>query len=450
MTLAQVEEAPPGAPGVSTPTVAILRGGAAALILRAVSMAGQFASNVLLAHYLGAGGAGAFFLALTSTLVASTLARLGMDTALLRFSAVTSDRREWSDTAALFRSSLAICTLASAATTIALIALAGPIARLGFHAVSLVVPLRVLAVGILPMSVSALTGEFLKGIDRVACGVLVETAGMPLLSIPAYVSIGAARGGVSLFCAAYVVVSAMIMVFGISISWMSIPRSARTGGHFDWIVLMSTSMPLLVTSLTSLVMNWSSVLILGIFESTRTVGIFALALRTAQLVAWPLAASNSVVAPRLAALFARHDLAGARQTVRIAMGVNAMVGVPVWLALVAGSGIVLRLFGPGFAAGRAALIVLATGQLVNVCMGPVGFVLTMSGHQATARNIYMVLTTASVALTVGLVRAGGLIGAAIATALTVVTWNLVAAIAAYRRTGVPVLAIYWRKGGPVR
>lgn len=425
--------------------VTVLRGGFAALVLRAISMGGQFASNVLLARYLGAGGAGAFFLAFTLVLVASTLGRLGIDTALLRFAAVTSDRRAWSDTGALYRSAVGTCTLASAVMTIVLVALASPMSRLAFHQVHLVTPLRVLAIGVIPMSVGALSGEFLKGIGRVATGVLVETAGVPLLSIPAFVVVGAIHGGVTGFCAAYGAVSAAIMILGILISWFSIPSSSRKGGQFDWAMLMRTSLPLFVISLSSLVLTWSSVLILGFFESPRLVGIFSVALRSAQLVAWPLAASNSVVAPRLATLFACHDQAGARHLVRLAMMLNAILGIAVWVVLVVGSGIILNLFGPGFGSGRAALIVLATGQLVNVCMGPVGFILTMSGHQKEGRNINVILTIGSVALTVVLVRASGMMGAAIATALTVVALNLVLAIMAHRRTGVPAISRSWRK-----
>ena len=425
--------------------VAVLRGGMAALVLRTVSMGGQFASNVLLARYLGAGGAGAFFLAFTMALVASTLGRLGIDTSLLRFSAVTSDRRAWPDTAALYRSAVGTCTLASAAITMVLLAVASPISQLAFHQVHLVTPVRALAIGVIPLSVGALSGEFLKGIGRVATGVLVETAGVPLLLIPAFVVAGAVHGGVTGFCVAYGAVSAAIMILGILMSWFAIPATSRMGGQFDWATLMRTSMPLFVISLSSLMMTWSAVLILGLFEPPRIVGIFSVALRSAQLVAWPLAATNSVVAPRLAALFARHDQAGARHLVRLAMMFNTILGSAVWVVMVVDSGTILRLFGSGFAAGRGALIVLATGQLVNVCMGPVGYVLTMSGHQKEGRNITVVLAIVGIGLTVVLARVGGMMGAAVAMALTVVALNLVLAEVGHRRTGVPAVCRSWRK-----
>ncbi|MEO0985183.1 MAG: polysaccharide biosynthesis C-terminal domain-containing protein [Cyanobacteria bacterium J06639_14] len=85
---------------------------------------------------------------------------------------------------------------------------------------------------------------------------------------------------------------------------------------------------------------------------------------------------------------------------------------------------VLQLFGPEFIAAKGSLIVLILGQLVNVGAGSVGYLMTMTGYQNQSALVMVVSALANVILNLMGIHFFGIIGAAIATALSMAMWNI--------------------------
>jgi O-antigen/teichoic acid export membrane protein len=84
----------------------------------------------------------------------------------------------------------------------------------------------------------------------------------------------------------------------------------------------------------------------------------------------------------------------------------------------------LGLFGGGFGEGRAPLIILLVGQTINAAAGSVSFILNMTGHERDAFRVYAVSAAINiVAVYVG-IELGGIVGAAIASSVTVALWNI--------------------------
>lgn len=415
---------------------AMLRGGTAAAALRAVSTGGQLAFNILLGRFYGASGAGIFYLAFSSVAIAATFGRLGLDTAVLRYAAIATDGDDPESATALYRLAIKLCLISTALITLLLIVIAAPLADTVFHDPKVVTPLRVLALGTTPLAIGAITGEFLKGIGRPAIGVIVETTAAPIFAVIALTISRVFSSGIVSVCAAYSAALTVVMIYGAVEVWQASPRQAWRHTHFDRKLLLRTSCPLFAVAISSLVMTWTPILILGALASERIVGIFAIVLRCAQFIAWPLTAANAVVAPRLASLFARHDSQAVGRLVRASTLLTATIALPTWFLMTAGSTLVLDVFGRPFAPGRWALVVVSTGQLLNVCLGPVGYLLTMSGNQSTARTIQVTVAIIGTGLTYILTREYGLGGAALATAVSVVAWNVWSAGMAHRKTGV--------------
>jgi len=84
----------------------------------------------------------------------------------------------------------------------------------------------------------------------------------------------------------------------------------------------------------------------------------------------------------------------------------------------------MGIFGPSFAPGAAVLAIGATGQLLNCAVGSVGFLLLMSGNQFQLVKIQAMNAVLLIVLGLILVPRMGTIGAALATAITVITTNL--------------------------
>jgi O-antigen/teichoic acid export membrane protein len=71
------------------------------------------------------------------------------------------------------------------------------------------------------------------------------------------------------------------------------------------------------------------------------------------------------------------------------------------------------------------LVILCVGQLVNASMGSVASVLNMTGHERETTKSVLVGAFVNVTLNLALVPVWGMIGAAIATACTLVVWNVI-------------------------
>jgi O-antigen/teichoic acid export membrane protein len=114
------------------------------------------------------------------------------------------------------------------------------------------------------------------------------------------------------------------------------------------------------------------------------------------------------------------------------------------MILAAFGSIVLRLFGPGFEHGYAALLILTLGQLVNAFTGPAVSLLTMTGHQVVTARVLS--TSAVFGVVFGLVftRIWGSVGTAVAFSGAMVLWNAWLAIFVMRKLQIyPPLPRRW-------
>jgi O-antigen/teichoic acid export membrane protein len=71
------------------------------------------------------------------------------------------------------------------------------------------------------------------------------------------------------------------------------------------------------------------------------------------------------------------------------------------------------------------LVILCVGQLVNASIGSVGSLLNMTGHERDTMMSVIVGASVNVVLNLVLTPQFGPIGAAIATTVTLIVWNLI-------------------------
>ena len=84
---------------------------------------------------------------------------------------------------------------------------------------------------------------------------------------------------------------------------------------------------------------------------------------------------------------------------------------------------VLNLFGLEFVSAYNALTVLLIGQIGNALAGPVGLLLNMTGHQNSSAKIMLLSLILSIVACFGLIPRYGVMGASVASALSVILWN---------------------------
>jgi O-antigen/teichoic acid export membrane protein len=122
----------------------------------------------------------------------------------------------------------------------------------------------------------------------------------------------------------------------------------------------------------------------------------------------------------------------------------AVAASPLLALFVLAPHFVMNLFGPRFAEGGPALAVLAIGQFINVVTGSVGWILIMCGYERLLRNNLAVCAAMCVGLNLLLVPRFGYLGAAVATAVTLLVQMLVAAVMVWYKLGIVTMPIVVR------
>ena len=414
--------------------------------LKLLGGAATFLLNVVLARAVGAGGAGVYQLALSITIVCSTIARLGFDSAGMRFAADASgDRAKLGE---MYRRSARLTGGLSIAATCALLLAAPVLASRVFAAPSLTDPLRVMALCILPLTQASVLVGFLRGVKRALVASAVETTIVPTISVLGTALLAPAFGvpaaaGINLF--------ATIVAFAIAArAWRACTRSddPSVGVRVGERALLSVSLPLFWVASMNLLMQFADVLLVGAFVGDRATGIYAAALRTATLTNAFLAAMTGVVAPQFAERWSAGDRAGLSRIAKRSTAIMTIVTLPPTIVMLAFPGFVMRLFGGEFTSGGTALRIIAVGQLLQTVVGAVGYLLAMTGHQRALRTIMVWAAAAFIALNLVLIPAHGIVGAAIAYAASLVGMNIAKAVTAWRRLGIVALPV--RGWGRVR
>jgi O-antigen/teichoic acid export membrane protein len=105
---------------------------------------------------------------------------------------------------------------------------------------------------------------------------------------------------------------------------------------------------------------------------------------------------------------------------------------------------VLALYAPGFEAGYPALVVLVLGQALNALAGSVGLLLVMTGHDGDVAKVSAGVAVLNITLNFALIPHFDMVGAAIASALSIVIWNFILVVVVRKRLKLNSSAIGWR------
>jgi O-antigen/teichoic acid export membrane protein len=403
----------------------VVRGAGAAFMLRVIGAGFGFLFNVLLARLLGAEGTGVYYLAVTVAIASSIVGTVGLDLALLRFTAANMVRSDWNRIAGAYRLGLAIATGASVAIALIIFVGASWIAQVVFSNQSLTGPLRLMALGIPLISLLTLHAGLLKGLRRITDAVLVQGLGVQLVSLLVLALIGGALGVYGAILA-FVSANFLVLLLGISLWWRATPLLRGVRGNFRTRLLLGTSFPLLWVASMNMIMTWTDMIMIGIWMDSKSVGIYGAAMRLAMLTDFILVAVSSIVAPKFAALHAQNDNRALGALASHSARLMALLALPPSLVLLVAPGFVLGIFGPEFQAGAPALVILTVGQFINVATGSVGYLLIMTGHEKIERNLAVGFALVNVLLNLILIPTLGIEGAALSTGTSLALQNLIA------------------------
>ena len=203
------------------------------------------------------------------------------------------------------------------------------------------------------------------------------------------------------------------------------PRAFAPGmrSSYEMHAWLTLSAPLWLVTMFTLSINQSDLLVVGILKSSSDVGVYAAGSKTAFLVSFVLTAVSAVLAPVFVRHHAAGDVAGLRDAMRSGTRLLLWPSLAIAAVLFAWPQIVLGAFGSGFESASTVVRILVVGQFVNAITGPAGYLLLLTGSQATVARVYGFSAVAQIALLLALVPNFGIDGAAVVTAATITVSN---------------------------
>lgn len=225
----------------------------------------------------------------------------------------------------------------------------------------------------------------------------------------------------------------------------AVPDQVRTADPVqtprkEWF---ATSHDMMLTSSFNYILISADSIMLGIMISDEAVGVYRIASQVAVALVIALTAMNGILHPIVADLYSNEKFKELQRIVSI--GANAVFGISIigGIILFWGADYLPAIFGEEYVEPISLLRILIFGQIFNAFAGPAVLLLNMTGHQRDAAKIMAFGAVLNLILNGILISWIGIEGAAIATIITTLLWNVAAAVVVRMRIGVTSFALWW-------
>jgi O-antigen/teichoic acid export membrane protein len=423
-----------------------LRSGGAAFLIRVVSAALVYLTQVLLARWMGSFEFGIYVYVWTWVLLLGGVIDLGLATSTQRFIPEYAGLKRLD----LLRGFLSASRwlVAALATGIALLAAFGVwLFEPWIHSYELI-PIY-LACAALP----------LYTLGRIQDGIARSFDWINLALMPGYVIRSVLL--ILVMAAAYLLKfptdASTAMIAAIVTTWLTtmgqlfvinrrLAKRVKPGPKaYEVGTWLKVSVPIFMVESFYLLLTYTDVIVLRQYRSPDEVAVYYAAAKTLALVAFVYFSVAAATAHRFSEYHIAGDRAGlsaffgdaARWTFWPSLGATVIIlalGKPF-----------LWLFGPQFVEGYYLMFILAIGPLARATVGPAERLLNMVGEQRACVVVYLAAFLCNIALCVVLIPLFGVAGAAIAISGAMVLETVLLFVVAKQRLGLH--AFIWRPKG---
>ncbi len=399
----------------------------------------EYVVKIIIARWLGPGEYGVFVQGLAVVQVAAVVAIVGLHRAMPRFISYERGREKMGAVGAAVRTGTAVVAVGGVVTAAALYLAAPVLATAVFQEPGLVRVLRVLAVGVLPLSAFYFAVSLLRGHQDARHKVLVADVLLPAVEAGLLVVFLGYGLGLDGILAAYILAVTVAAVATILAVRRVVGGPVLAGDGFIPRRLLLFSWPLMAVSIIVVVDKWIDVLMLGWLMDAPAVGVYEVAMAVAGTLVVFLSGLNYMFMPVLSELLGSGRGGAAGGVYRTATRWVVTASLPLLVGFLVFPGQVLALlFGEGYVGGRVVLSILAVGYFYWCAVGPAGMTLVAAGKPAGFLAGMAVLGVVDVAGNLLLIPRFGTVGAAVAMTAGMVAGNTVLLVLARREVDAPL------------
>lgn len=417
----------------------IFRGSFGSLVIKMANAGLLFFTGVFLARLLGAEGYGVYAYALVVSRILSVPLMRGLQPLVVRYFSTYKARKEWHLMRGLLQKSHQ-CVLILA---LCLILVAGGIAWLmadKLDAEGLICFFVALTL-LLIMPFLRLRESILRGLNIIVLAQVPDFIIRPGLFLTVVVLLffaGSRDVSPGVAMGFHVLCALIALLIAFYISKRKTPKVVYTSiPDYEIKPWLRSILPLILIGLLQFLNKRTDIILLGVIKGPESVGIYQAVTRIAELIIFSLMAANMSLGPAIASLYAKKDLKKIQTLIRKSTNwVTIFFALPLFLGILFFGYWILLLFGPEFTQGTSALMILCGAQLINSALGTAGLILNMTGNERDSAWGMAIATVLNIILNLLLIPKYGLLGAACATGVSIITWKTIFVYFVYKRLGI--------------
>lgn len=411
------------------------------LIVKFIGMIVAFLLSIVLGRLLGADGLGIINLTNSFVRMVVIVCLLGNGQIIVREVALGLSKKNFRYIGEIMKSAYKLNGVFSFVFSVAIILLSPWLAQNVFGDPRIKWPLVIGMITIIPQIFSRLWSSGLIGYRKIWQSNLVDYGLRPVITtlIIGLMWLIEIKVTVVNTAIAYALSYALVSV-GVGSYWRRL-RTKVNHLKTNTRKLFKTSLPLLISSISNILISNGGVILLGFFLSSTEVGLYTVASQLALLSAFMLQITNSALSGNLASLYSQNQKRELQIMIKKITRYLTLFGlIPLIVFIFFGKSI-LSFWGEEFVTSYWLLIIIAAGQFFNIATGAAGQLLIMCGFQKQQSYITTTFMVLNLILNLILINLYGVIGAAFTIAITTVGMNLIRVIVAKQKTGILTLPI---------
>ncbi|MCG5525273.1 oligosaccharide flippase family protein [Ectothiorhodospira haloalkaliphila] len=422
----------------------IARASVAAVILKVLNTVLGFATTVVLARALGPDSLGVYAFALAVVMVVGLPAKAGVPQLVTRETAKGKATGEWGTIKAVWRwSTLVVLGVSAAVLLLALVAAlvypdyfrseAGTTLAIGL----LMIPL---------MGLALVRASSLRGLGHIVQGQLPELAIKPLVFLALLLGLLLVSSGtLTASWAMTLNIAATVTAFVVG-AWMlrrvRPPAVTMSRPAYESRAWLGSVIPLATITAMHLVNTQADLILVGIFMESADVGNYKIAAQIAFVVGFGLHATKMVAEPFFARFYRQKDEERLRKLGNGISAANTIIALSIFLILlISGKQFIQLVFGEAFLPAHGPLLVLSAAWVVAAVFSASGQFLVMAGFENKYVWVRVFSVLVNIVLNLLMIPLFGLMGAAVATLVSMVIFYIMGWRLAVKETGIDFSAI---------
>ena len=403
--------------------------------------------SVIFARFLGKAGLGIYVYATTWANLLSVPATMGIDRLIVKEIAVYRAKSQWELMAGLLRGSNLL--ISSASISLAVIATAFVLNTKGSTDKTIAIAVAIAMITVPIASLRNLRLGAMRGLNRVVLGQVPDSLLAPLIVVVlTCLSYLLFPESFNVFWLLGIKISAITITFFIGSWWLlkSIPPEVKQiQPKYIWKKWLVSGLPFMFLGTVELVYSRIDIVMLGSIKGVQAVGTYTIIVGITQLAVFVHYSANSALAPTIASLYSENKFEQLEQIVRRSLLVVFSLSLLIAVTMMGLGKYILAIFGSEFISGRAAMNILIIGQLFEAFTGPVGLLLSMTGHQKYIAGSTAASAVLNVILNAFFIPRWGINGAAAATAISITVINIFNVILVKKMVGISLYSLNLKK-----